>query len=100
MDSSVLNRRPVVLVFSILAALQVVSAGLGLTDVISKDVVALFVLVVAAVQAGMTLYVQSMVAPWDTVVSQLTHDGTVIAGPASDGVPGPPPATPGGPPVI
>ena len=41
-----------------------------------------------------------MVAPWDTVVSQLTHDGTVIAGPASDGVPGPPPATPGGPPVI
>jgi hypothetical protein len=61
--------------------------------VISKDVVALFVLVVAAIQAGMTLYVQSMVAPWDTVVTQLTHDGQMISGPAADGVTGPPPGT-------
>lgn len=96
MESNALKKEPVVIVFSILAALQVISAGLGLADTLDEDVVEIIVLVIAAIQAAATFYVRGMVAPWDTVVTQLTHEGMVFDGPAAGGV-GRPPTPPPGP---
>jgi hypothetical protein len=98
MDSSTLRRQPVVIVFSVLAGLQVVVAGLLLIDTLNKDLVAIISLVVAAFQTMATLYVRGMVTPWDTVVSKLASDGTVVPGPAADGVAGAPPNVPKDPP--
>jgi hypothetical protein len=77
-----LKKEPVVIVFSILAALQVVDAGLALTDAIDKDVAAIFSLVLAAITAGASFFVRNMVTPWDQVVSKI-QNGQVVAGPAA-----------------
>jgi hypothetical protein len=82
MDST-LKRNPVVIVFSILAALQVITAGLGLIDTFNKDTVAIIVLVIAAIQAGATTYVRGMVTPWETVVSRINSQGVTVPGPAA-----------------
>jgi hypothetical protein len=76
------KKQPVVIVFSILAALQVLNGGLALIDTIPKDVAAIISLVIGAVTAGASFYVRGMVTPWPQVVSSI-QDGHVVAGPAS-----------------
>jgi hypothetical protein len=73
--------RPVVITMSTLAGLQVLAAGSALADVVPADVAALFALMVAAAQAGVGVYVQSLVTPWQDVIAKVTPDGAV-AGPA------------------
>lgn len=87
-----IKKQPVVIVFSILAALQVINGGLALVDSIDKDVAALISLIIGAITAGASFYVRAMVTPWSEVVSKIDH-GQVVAGPAA--VVGPePPADP------
>lgn len=61
-----MKHEPVVLWSSILVTLQVLAAGSALADVIGKDVAALLVLIVAALQAGTQFYVRSLVTPVST----------------------------------
>jgi len=80
------TNRPVVIVYSILAALQVINGGLALIDTLDKDIAAIIALVIGAITAGAAFWVESQVTPWDQVVSKM-QDGTVVAGPASGVVP-------------
>jgi hypothetical protein len=77
-----MKKEPVVIVFTILAALQVIDAGLALSDTINKDTAAIVSLVIAALTAAASFYVRAMVTPWDQVVSKIASDGQVVAGPA------------------
>jgi hypothetical protein len=74
--------RPVVVAMSTLAALQVLTAGSALADVVPFRVAALLALMVAAAQAGVQFYVQSLVTPWQDVIAAVAPDGTAVAGPA------------------
>lgn len=94
--------RPVVVWMSILAGLQVMSAGSALADVVPAKWAALFSLGVAAAQAGIQFYVQSQVTPWQDVISKVDSTGHAIAGPAHTAptgtpVEGPPEPEPVGP---
>jgi hypothetical protein len=80
------TNRPVVIVYSVLAALGVINGGLGLIDSLDKDVVAIISLIIGAITAAAAFWVESQVTPWNTVVSKM-QDGTVVAGPASGVVP-------------
>ena len=75
--------RPVLITFSILAGLQILTAGTALTDVLGKDIAGLLVLVIAAVQVGMTFYVQGQVVPLQDAGAYVDIHGTMIAGPAT-----------------
>ena len=75
--------RPVLITFSILAGLQVLSGGAALGDVIGTTAFALFVLVVAAVQVGMTFYVQNQVVPVPDIGAYVNSEGQLVAGPAA-----------------
>jgi hypothetical protein len=77
-----IKKQPVVIVFSILAALQVINGGLALVDSIDKDVAGIISLVIGAITAGASFYVRGMVTPWPQVVSKI-EDGHVVAGPAA-----------------
>jgi len=80
------TNRPVVIVYSILAALQVINGGLALIDTLDKDIAAIIALVIGAVTAGAAFWVEAQVTPWNQVVSKM-QGGTVVAGPASGVVP-------------
>lgn len=75
--------KPVLITFSILAGLQVLTAGAALADVIGSKATAFIVLVVAAVQAGMSFYVHNQVTPWKDVVAKRAPQGRFVAGPAA-----------------
>lgn len=77
--------RPVLITFSILAGLQVLSGGAALADVIGQQPVGLFILAVAAVQVGMTFYVQNQTVPLQDVGAYVTggDNPAMVAGPAS-----------------
>lgn len=72
--------RPVVLIMSVLAGLQILAAGAALTDVIGAEAAALLVLVVAAAQAAVQFYVQSLVTPSQDVVAYRDKSGSVVPG--------------------
>lgn len=76
--------RPVLITFSILAGLQIITAGTALADVIGATTAGLIVLVIAAVQAGMTFFVQGMVVPLADTVQYINSDGASVNGPAAD----------------
>lgn len=75
--------RPVVIIFSILAGLQILSNAGGLSDIVGAKIFFLFGLMVAAVQVGMTFYVQNTVVPQEDVGSYVNQEGKLVAGPAS-----------------
>lgn len=75
--------RPVLIVFSILAGAQVLTAGSALADIIGAKPAALVVIVIAAIQAGMTFYVQGVVTPARDVAAYVDENGKTVAGPAS-----------------
>lgn len=58
-----MTSRPVLVVFSVLAGLQVLTGGAALADFVGAKVAGLIVLAVAAGQVGMTFYVQGRVTP-------------------------------------
>ena len=74
--------RPVLIVFSILAGLQVLTGAAALGDVIGQEAFGLFAIGVAAVQVGMTFYVQNMTVPQGDVAAYVNSRGDVVAGPA------------------
>ncbi len=55
--------RPVIVMTAVLAGLDVLAAGAALGDVIGVTALALFVLVTKAINAGWSVYVQSVVTP-------------------------------------
>ncbi len=75
--------RPVLITFSILAGLQVLTAGASFTDILGKDLAGFIVLVIAAVQVGLTFYVQNQVTPMGDVAAYINQKGETVAGPAS-----------------
>ncbi len=91
MEEFNLKRQPVVIVFSILAGLQVINGGLTLIDAVPKDVAGIFSLVLGAVTAGASVYVRGMVTPWADVISKL-QNGVAVPGPAANAT-----TPPGGP---
>jgi len=62
-----IKREPVVVVMSVLAALQVLVGGAALADLIGNEWAGVFVLVVAALQIGLQFYVRGQVTPVDPV---------------------------------
>lgn len=78
--------QPVIVVMSILAGLQVLGAGSALADVVSKDVAALFALVVASAQVGMQFYVRSQVTPHEDVILYRDDQGHITEGGEKVGV--------------
>ena len=72
------------LAFSILAGLQVLAGGAALADVIGATAFALFVLVVSAVQTGLSFYANNgQVVSSNNVASYVNQEGNSVAGPAS-----------------
>lgn len=67
--------RPVLAAFAVLAALDVLTGGSALADIIGKDTAALIVLVLAAVKVGVAFYVQGQVTP---LSSPQTSDGAPL----------------------
>lgn len=86
-----MKSKPVLIIFSTLAGLQVLTAGAALGDVIGGQQASFAALVVAAAQIGMTFYVQNQTVPLQNVAAY--ESGTaagVVAGPAAtpaNGVP-------------
>jgi hypothetical protein len=78
-----MKSRPVLVVFSILAGLDVLFAGAALGDVIGVKTVALGVLATKAVQVGLSFYVQSGVVPVQDVAAYINTSGRAVAGPAA-----------------
>lgn len=75
--------RPVLITFSILAGLQVLTGAAALGDVIGDQAFGLFAILVAAVQVGMTFYVQNQTVPVGDVAAYVDTAGNTVAGPAS-----------------
>lgn len=75
--------RPVVITFSILAGLQVLTGGTALTDVLGDQAAGLIIIAIAAVQVGMTFYVQNQVVPFEDAGAYVDQSGNMVAGPAS-----------------
>lgn len=82
--------RPVLITFSVLAGLQIITAGTVLADVIGVQLAGLIVLLVAAVQAGMSFYVQGQVVPYSDTAAYVNEEGDTVAGPAAAPVNGTP----------
>lgn len=85
-QAPLVKREPVVIVMSILAGLQTITAGTALADVIGKDLAGLLVLAVAAVQTGVQFYVRGQVTPTINVAAEQPADpqAPAQAGPASE----------------
>lgn len=84
--------RPVLIVFSILAGAQVMTNATGLSEVIPSKYMFLAGIIVAAVQTGMTFYVQNQTVPLQDVAAYDSGKPEVglVAGPAAvpaNGVP-------------
>lgn len=82
--------RPVLVTFSVLAALQVLTGAAALGDVVGDQVFGLFAIAVAAVQVGMTFYVQNQTIPIGDVAAYTNTIGNVVAGPAAGATNGTP----------
>lgn len=78
-----MKSRPVLITFSILAGLQILTAGAALGDIVGPKPAAMLVLAVAAVQGGMSFYVQNSVVPVQDSVAYINSAGESVAGPAA-----------------
>lgn len=58
-----IKREPVVVVMSVLAALQVLAGGAALTELIGPQLAGVLILAVAALQVGVQFYVRGQVTP-------------------------------------
>lgn len=78
-----MKSRPVLITFSILAGLQILTGAAALGDVIGPQAFGLLGVGVAAVQVGMTFYVQNQTVPVQDAVAYINKDGQSVAGPAA-----------------
>lgn len=62
-----MKSEPVLIVMSILAALQVAAGSAALTDIVSKDIVGIAIVAIAALQAGLQFYLREKVTPVERV---------------------------------
>jgi hypothetical protein len=92
--------KPVLITFSVLAGLQVLTGAAALADVIGQTAFGLFAITVAAVQVGMTFFVQNQVTPTKDVAAYDTgNEQGIVAGPAAAPVTGTPVAVVAAPPL-
>lgn len=85
-----MKSRPVLITFSILAGLHVLTGAAALGDVIGTQAFGLLSIGVAAVEVGMTFYVQNGVVPTQDVAAYQNSAGQVVAGPAAGATNGTP----------
>ena len=76
--------RPVLIMFSVLAALDFIAAYAGLSDHIGTEVAFFFIMGTKAVQVGCAFYSQGITVPLGDVSAYVNKNGSTIAGPASD----------------
>lgn len=69
-----MKSEPVLIIMSILAALQVAAGSAALTDVLSKNVVGIVIVTIAALQGGLQFYLREKVTPAAKVVSYVERD--------------------------
>ena len=82
-----MKREPVLIVMSVLAGLQFLTAGAALGDVIGLQWAGFAILVVGALQSGVQFYVRGQVTPNETVAAKIdTAREEVVAGPAAEEV--------------
>ena len=74
--------KPLLVLFSVLAGAQILTAGAALGDVIGARPAALIALLVAAVQAGATFYARGVVLPASQVAAYVDTEGRTVSGPA------------------
>lgn len=75
-----MKREPVLIVMSVLAALQILTAGAALGDVIGAQLAALLVLAVAAAQSGVQFYVRGAVTPNQAVAAKVDEAREGVVG--------------------
>jgi hypothetical protein len=75
--------RPVLIVMSILAGLQILTGAGALGEVIGVKAAGLAIAVVGAAQVGMAFYVQGQVVPNSAVAARVLPGGAIVAGPAA-----------------
>ena len=80
-NPSLIQQRPVLITFSVLAGLQVLTAGAAFSEVFGEQITGLLILAIAAVQTMMTIYVQGQVTPWNSVIAKVTPAGRLMTGP-------------------
>lgn len=78
-----MNREPLLIWSSTLVALQILTGGAALGDVIGLNAAGLAILVVAALQGGTQFYLRGQLTPTAAVIAQTTSSGAVVAGGAS-----------------
>lgn len=75
--------RPVLITFSILAGLQILANAGGLSEILGPKPFFLLGILVAAVQVGMTFFVQNATVPVSDTVAYVNQNGESVAGPAA-----------------
>lgn len=78
-----MKSRPVLVINSVLAALQILAGAAVLGDVLGDTTFGLFAVAVGAVQVGVNFYVQGMVVPVQDTVAYVNQAGVAVAGPAA-----------------
>lgn len=79
--------KPVLIVLSVLAGLNVVNGGLAALEVVPVKVCGVLALATAAITFGVQYYLQGVVVPLDAVAARVTGDGQLVAGPAEQTIP-------------
>lgn len=79
-----MQNKTMLILFSILAGLQVLAGGAALGDIIGDQTMGLFVLVVGAFQAGLTVFVRGQIPLKDVAAYVPQHRRGLVAGPAAN----------------
>ena len=83
-----MNRsKPVLVIFSVLAGLQILAAGSALADVVGANVAALIGLGIGAIQGGLAVYTSGQVTNNANVAAVQAPTGEIVAGPAATKIP-------------
>lgn len=77
--------QPVLVIMSVLAGLQVLTAGAALADIAGQKTTALLILIVAALQTTMAFYLRGQVVPLADTAAFLNDKRVLVAGPAAEG---------------
>jgi hypothetical protein len=81
---------PVLIMAAVIAAANVIVAGLAGLDIVSDQALAIFNVVVAALTVAYGMLTRGKVAPWADVAAKATPSGGLVAGPAANQVTGTP----------
>lgn len=78
--------RPVLLAMSVVVGVDTILGGVALTSFVSKDLIALLVLISAGFKVGVAYYLQGRVVPFEDVAAYVPDRDrqSLIAGPASN----------------